>query len=90
MSWHDVMRMPIRSFWSLVKNHPRLAAEEQLRQLETHISASNGESAKALRDRLVNTIKASQPTNPMHETRNHSAGISQLRLLAGGQNVAMG
>lgn len=73
--------MPIRSFWSFVKNMNRIQADNDLRAMDIALASNSGEFAKELRARLVETLgspaKAEQPID-------HKAGLAKLRGILSG------
>lgn len=80
MSLDEVMRMPIRTFWSFTKNINRIQADNDLRAMDIALSANSGEFAKELRERLIETLKSPVKAE---EKIDHKAGIAKLRGVLG-------
>lgn len=95
MPWDSILAMPIRAFWSLVKNAIRLQAEHSIRALDVSIASQSPEYAKTLREQydaqLKPTAKEKEEATGMPKAGerfdpnvDHAAGVAQLQLLQGG------
>lgn len=52
MSYEEVRKLPLRTFWSYNRQIDRLRAEEDQRQLRVAVATQNGEAATALIEAL--------------------------------------
>lgn len=81
MSFDDVLRMPIRTFWSYAKNITRLKAEEDLRAMDVIFSGQSAEFAKQHRSDLIEAV--GRPVIGPPKPVDHKAGINKLKQLLG-------
>jgi hypothetical protein len=56
MEYPAVLRLPLRTFWSLNRQVDRLRAEAEQRLLRLHSAAEHPEAVKSLSESLVNSI----------------------------------
>ena len=85
-SHDEVMRLPLRTFWSLNANINRLRAEEQLPMIELFLLGGMGasqEAITALRDHLNKQIGETAKTKPkpVKDNQQSQEGIRKLREL---------
>lgn len=89
MNYDDVMAMPIRTFWMMVRMADRLEAKGDLRAMTIAMVPNIAEDKiNTLRDRLI--IEAGEVVKmdksvapPAAEPQRDETGFAELRLMAG-------
>lgn len=78
------MKMPVRAFWLMVNNIPRVTAERETRLLTLHVSAQNGEAAKEYRQQLEKDMGTVVVTrlDVLRDPPRDEEGFNWLRSLA--------
>ena len=82
MSYRDVMRLPICTFWMMSAQINRVRAEGELRQLNIVVSGGSAEGAKETRERLLEEMGTVATGIDTHWERDEE-GFEGLRQLAG-------
>lgn len=82
MSYRDIMKMPLRSFWSFNQQINRIRAEEDLRAIEVNGALQSGETYKAVMEKLQ--TERGQPVVVIDKRRNKDATQELRRALTDG------
>lgn len=83
MSFEEVMRLPIRAFWLMDRNIPRIQATEDMRALEVSTSTQSSEGFTAHRDKLLKeTGEVFKGNLIVYDDTRDEAGFEELRLMA--------
>ncbi|MCL2874778.1 MAG: hypothetical protein FWF12_00490 [Betaproteobacteria bacterium] len=84
MSYEEVMRMPIRTFWFMNSNIERIQAQKDMRSLTVAVCGQGGETAQQFHERLI--VEAGTVVrlkfDPMRNAHRDEAGFSALRDMA--------
>jgi hypothetical protein len=82
MTYWEVMRLPIRAFWTLNRNINRLLAEEDLRALMLHTARQSPEGAQGHETKLRAELYQTEEKrfDPLNEQRD-DAGFAELKAM---------
>jgi hypothetical protein len=81
MSYWEVMRLPIRTFWLMSDSINRILAEKDLRSMSIAVSSQGNESVTKAHSNLVLELGDVIKGNPMNVERDPDAG-AKLKALS--------
>lgn len=79
MTYWDVLAIPVRTFWSFLKNINRLRAEEDMRAIDVALAGNNPKHAEKMREAL--TEQLGKVSSGVEKPVDHSAGVNRLKSL---------
>ena len=89
-TYSEVMRLPLRTFWSLSANVVRVRAEENLATMELYLLGGMGaseEALKSMRDtfqkQMGDTVSVSSKPKGDDNDETQRTGLASLRKLKG-------
>jgi len=82
MSYWDVMRMPIKTFWMMSENVRRIQAENDMRSVSVAVNSQSSEGLQEFHEKLVLEVGdvAKEPVVP--DAVRDEEGFNELRMLA--------
>ena len=82
MGYGEVMNLPIRTFWMLNSNVPRILAEMDMRSLQVAMNAQSAEGSREFLDHLKIELGDVMKVDPIQSAVRDEEGFQKLKALA--------